>query len=227
MTELSLTNAEQIAGPLGYPSKMPGTSYGLSARRCITGTKLHNVEGSTCESCYALRGNYLHQSVEIAHAKRHAGVTNPQWINAVVRMLRHMHSLDKDGKPRKGRNGPITPGWHRWHDSGDLQSVEHLANICEVATQTPNIWHWLPTREGGILKRYVTSGGIVPENLCIRLSATMIDSAPPRSWPTTSGVHDQQLPQGLVCSAPEHDGHCADCRACWNRDVAYISYHKH
>ena len=45
-------------GGLGYPSKMPGTSYGISAHDCITGAKLAKVEGSVCHGCYALKGNY-------------------------------------------------------------------------------------------------------------------------------------------------------------------------
>jgi len=29
--------ANEIAGSLGFPSKMPGTSYGLPAAHCVTG----------------------------------------------------------------------------------------------------------------------------------------------------------------------------------------------
>ena len=43
-----IKEAHAIAGSIGYPSKMPGTSYGLSAEKCITGSKLAQIEGSTC-----------------------------------------------------------------------------------------------------------------------------------------------------------------------------------
>ena len=35
-------------------------------------------------------------------------------------------------------------------DSGDLQSLEMLEAIAEVARQTPEVKHWLPTKEYGI-----------------------------------------------------------------------------
>ena len=53
-------------GGLGYPSKMPGTSYGISAHDCITGAKLAKVQGSVCHGCYALKGNYGFANVKIA-----------------------------------------------------------------------------------------------------------------------------------------------------------------
>ena len=36
---MSLAEARAIAGNLGKTSKMPGPSYGLSAKRCATGSK--------------------------------------------------------------------------------------------------------------------------------------------------------------------------------------------
>jgi hypothetical protein len=214
--------AIEIAGPLGYPSKMPGTAYGISAKACITGAKLAQVEGSVCHGCYALKANYLYPSVAQAHESRLAGLSNPAWVNAMVSMLKHVHEVTG-----KGRNGPIQRGWHRWHDSGDLQSAEHLEKICEVARQTPKIRHWLPTRELGIVKAFQRAGGIVPANLVIRVSATMIDGDPTQAWPTTSTVHQFKRHKGRACVAPKQEGRCGDCRACWNPKVANVSYHKH
>lgn len=42
--------------------KMPGTSYPISAKRCITGQILAAVEGSVCSKCYALRLQKLRPS---------------------------------------------------------------------------------------------------------------------------------------------------------------------
>jgi len=214
--------ATEIAGPLGYPSKMPGTAYGISAKACITGAKLAQVEGSVCHGCYALKANYLYPSVAQAHESRLAGLSNPAWVKAMVSMLIHVHEVTG-----KGRNGPIQRGWHRWHDSGDLQSAEHLEKICEVARQTPKIKHWLPTRELGIVKAFEKGGGIVPKNLVIRVSATMVDGDATQAWPTTSGVHNLQKAKGRSCPAPKQEGKCGDCRACWNPKVKHVSYHLH
>lgn len=217
----TIKQAREVAGPLGFPSKMPGTSYGISAHACVTGTKLAAVPGSVCHGCYALKANYHYPSVAMAHETRLAGISHPAWVRAMVMMLKATH------KSGMGRNGPIAKGWHRWHDSGDVQSVEHLAKICEVAAATPNIRHWLPTRELAMVKRYVKQGGVIPGNLTIRVSATMVDGDSSQAWPITSGVHDKLAPKGRACPAPKNDGKCGSCRACWNPNVKHVSYHLH
>jgi len=210
-----IKEAKDIAGSLGKPSKMPGTSYGISAHACITGAKLAQIKGSTCEGCYALKGNYQYQSVAAAHAKRLAGIMDPRWVAAMVRMLQNKH---KSGK---------LPPYHRWHDSGDIQSKEHLARICQIAAATPELMHWLPTREIKILADYVGGGGVVPDNLTIRVSATMVDGNATRTWPTTSGVHHNEAPKGEVCPAPTQGNACGACRKCWDKSVPHVTYHKH
>ena len=222
------TNASdtRIAGSIGFPSKMPGTSYGIPAQACITGSKLAQVEGTTCHGCYALKANYQYQSVKIGQAKRLSALADlPAWSGAMTRMLRRAHGLDgHKAHPRIVANGI---GFHRWHDAGDLQSVAHLAAICDVARATPELSHWLPTRESGILRDYKNSGGDVPANLTIRVSATKIDGTAPKAHAITSTVHQHAAPIGHVCPAPTQGNKCGDCRACWSRDVANVSYHKH
>ncbi len=155
--------------------------------------------------------------------------------NTMVRMLRHKHSFSEfriDLGLRAVRKGVQrwrmnVSGWHRWHDSGDLQGVWHLAKICDVAAQTPKIRHWIATRETKMVVDYVADGGVIPDNLTIRISATMIDDGPPAAWPLTSTVHDRKEPVGHICPAPTQGHECRSCRACWSRDVQNISYHKH
>jgi Gene product 88 len=215
---MTIKAATAIAGSLGYPSKMPGTSYGISAHACHVGAKLAKVPGSVCFGCYALKGNYKRSSVTIAHERRIASLSNPAWTMAMVTLLTAAH------KP-----GAKGAGWHRWHDSGDLQSIEHLTKICAVASATPHIRHWLPTRELAMVTRYVANGGTVPQNLTIRVSATMVDGNATKAWPTTSGVHHKSAPPDgtNVCPAPTQGNECRDCRACWQRGVEHVSYHKH
>jgi hypothetical protein len=220
---VKLKDAKAIAGSLGYPSKMPGTSYGISATACITGQKLAAIEGSVCHGCYAMKANYRYSSVQKAHAKRLAGIGNAQWVAAMVAMLNAAHA-------KRSRKGRKLARFHRWHDSGDLQSRDHLARICAVARATPHLRHWLPTREGGIVREFVRDGGTIPDNLTIRLSATMVDGAAPRAWPITSTVHASAASaasEGHVCPAPTQGNKCGACRACWSRDVANVSYHVH
>jgi len=212
---MTIKAAREIAGTIGYPSKMPGTSYGIPAQACITGSKLATVAGSTCSKCYALRGNYIFRDVKKAQATRLAGIENLLWVEAMVRLLNAAHA-----------KGDLPP-FHRWHDSGDLQSREHLAKICAVARATPGLRHWLPTREAKLVRDFVRDGGSIPENLTIRLSATMIDGSAPTAWPTTSTVHDSSAGLGWRCPAAAQGNKCADCRVCWDAGVANVSYHVH
>ena len=199
-----------IGGSLGYPSKMPGTSYGISARACITGAKLVKVPGSVCFSCYALKGHYRHSSVSKAHASRLASLSNPGWSAAMAFLIN-----------RAGET------FFRFHDSGDLQSVEHLTKIAAVAAMCPDVKFWLPTRELKIVQDYVSNGGMIPSNLVVRVSATMVDGPATHAWPTTSGVHTRSPGNAFVCPAPTQGNKCGDCRACWLPDVSHVSYHKH
>ena len=121
--------------------------------------------------------------------------------------------------------------YFRWHDSGDLQGVNHLELIAEVCNSTPNCQHWLPTREYGIVKDYIAKHGKLPGNLTIRLSAMYPDQ--PVKIPaslqgikgiTASNVHTAK-PIGESCKAPAQSGACLDCRVCWTDTVVSYALH--
>jgi hypothetical protein len=212
--------ATAIAGTLGFPSKMPGTSYGIPAKACQLGAILNKIKGSTCHGCYALKGNYLYDSVAMSQNNRLHSLADPFWVPAMVTLIKAAH---KDGANAKVKS----PGWHRWHDSGDLQGVWHLEKICQIAELTPEIRHWLPTREAKMLADFVEAGGIVPDNLIIRVSATMIDGKATARWFHTSTVHTKEIAGMKVCPAPTQNNECGSCRACWDKEVQNVSYHKH
>ena len=111
--------------------------------------------------------------------------------------------------------------YFRWHDSGDVQNLDHLRKIFEVCRLTPEIRHWMPTREAWT-KDYLNE---CPENLIIRFSAPMVDQAAPASWPHTSTVSTK--PEARTCPAPDQGNSCADCRACWDKSVKNICYGEH
>jgi hypothetical protein len=216
----SIKAARAVAGSLGFPSKMPGTAYGLPAQACNVGGKLAQIEGSVCSKCYALKGNYLFDGVQASQSARLEAIKAPEWCDAMVTLLSTTHARGT------GKNGAISSGWHRWHDSGDLQSFEHLAKICEVARRTPQLRHWLPTREAAIVKQYLASGAIVPDNLVIRVSAAMVDGAAPKAFAHTSGVHKTSTPAN-VCPASTQGNQCGNCRMCWDATVPHVSYPLH
>ena len=195
--------ANKITGGLSKPSKMPGPAYNLPAVACITGAKLVKVPGSVCAGCYALKGRYRFNNVQRALERRLQALKHPLWVDAMVTLIR-------DHK------------WFRWHDSGDIQSPEHLKNIFEVCKRTPETQHWMPTREVKFLT--LMDPDIVPPNLIIRMSSHMIDQGPVTFWPWTSTVTSQA---GRTCAAPDQNNECKDCRACWDRSTANVCYGKH
>ena len=201
-----IKEAREITGGLSKPSKMPGPAYNLPASQCITGAKLVNVPGSTCSGCYALKGNYIRfPAVQKAMERRARSLVHDSWITAMmVQIKRHR--------------------WFRWHDSGDLQSVQHLKNIFEVCKLTPKTRHWLPTREARFLN--LMDPAVVPKNLKIVLSDHMNDQAtPPSWWPYTSGVTTKH--GTVTCPASRQGNKCLDCRKCWDRNTKRVIYGKH
>lgn len=208
----TLKAAQAIAGSLGKPSKMPGYAYGISASLCKTGQQLAKLEGSVCSDCYACKANYKYPSVVSAHNKRLANLATSAWIDAMVFMIR------KTGDH-----------YFRWHDSGDLQSSGHLKAIVQIAHALPNVNFWLPTKEKKILATAKAAGLEIPANLTIRLSAAMVDSDKVNKALTgnVSLVQDKVELSGFHCKAPEQNGKCLDCRACWQKDIETIVYFKH
>ena len=115
--------------------------------------------------------------------------------------------------------------YHRWFDAGDVQSFSHLMKIFEVCEHTPQIKHWLATREYQFIKDIKEED--VPKNLCLRVSAIKVDSPPPNFWKWTSGVHKDKKAVGQECPAYKQDGECKSCRTCWSRKVKQVSYKEH
>ena len=194
-------------------SKMPCHSFSLPASECKTGSVLAEIKGSVCHGCYARKGMYSFPNVKAPRAANLAGVQTinfTEWVDTMTNLIK---TKEKSG-------------FFRWHDSGDLQSEEHLDAIVRVARNLPNIKFWLPTKEKAMLRRYK---GIIPDNLVIRLSSAMIDQEPNKSWNLTSTVHSASVGHkfGAECQAYTRDGKCGTCRACWDATVSNISYPKH
>jgi len=203
---MNLKQAKEITGGLSSPSKMPGYAYNLPAWRCITGVKLQAVPGSVCAGCYAMKGRYRFRNVKEALERRQQSLVHPEWVEAMTLLVTHY-----------SKKVPF----FRWHDSGDLQGVDHLNNIFEVCNRTPLVQHWMPTREVKILKGIQPE--VVPKNLIIRVSSHMIDQGPVKSWPHTSTV----VQAGKTCPAAEQGNACGDCRQCWDKTVSNVAYPKH
>lgn len=211
----------EYVGGFSNPSKMPGYAYGIPAADCKVGGRLRKVTGSTCKNCYAYeRGAYAWKTVKAAYRRRADRLSAPFWAEAIAEVLnRRAH------RP----NGDV----FRWHDSGDIQSVDHLRQIARVADMTPTVSHWLPTREYRFVQDYVDTYGPFPSNLNVRLSAHMVGGFVPtfprlRGLVTVSTVSDDDsFTSAHSCPARFQGNECKDCRACWNTAVSHVDYHLH
>lgn len=219
-----LENSKSTVGGLSSPSKMPWFSYSIPARFCKTGSKLAELENTVCSDCYACKGRYLFENVQSAMNRRYDTLNDlEKWTADFIELLNNLANSEKDK----------TKLYFRWHDSGDIQSVDHLAAIVKIAWACPSIRFWIPTREYAIVSEYLeTIGNLIPPNLVIRLSTHMIDSQnPPKiGGLPTSTVHTKQsktFDNSFLCEAYTREGKCADCRACWNPTVSNVSYPKH
>jgi len=191
--------AERITGGLSAPGKMPEGSYNIPASACQTGAILREVPDTPCHECYAFKNRYNFPNVKNALQRRLDSLGHRFWIPAMAMLIR--------GKKH-----------FRWHDSGDLQSVQHLKNIFEVCNLTPDTMHWLPTQE----RKYLPLGSY-PANLTIRLSNSKNNSKPGNAWTHWSTVVDS----GGDCPASKQGNVCGSCRRCWSRDVKHVTYPKH
>ncbi len=97
---------------------MPGWSIGIPAKECKTGGKLQKVPGSVC--------------LTVTRSK----------VVMFLRLFR-MHSIEgwQPSRAAMGRsNGNLIkfkkPDVFRWHDSGDVQDLDHLKKFMKYAAHT-------------------------------------------------------------------------------------------
>ncbi len=219
---MNKSQAHEVTGGVTQTSKMPCKSYSLPTVACRTGFELSKVAGSICASCYAQKGFYSMYAKTVEPAQ-HARLTAIElacadaeyralWIDAMQTLI----GADQ---------------YFRFHDSGDLQDIAHLALYAELARSMPQCQFWLPTREYGMVKQFAAANTI-PANLTIRLSAIFPDQ--PVKIPASlqgitgieaSNVHKHTTPVGAVCPAYTRQGKCGDCRACWNPGTVTYPLH--
>ena len=219
-TICTLKQAQEISGKITISNwKMPGSSFPTTTKECKGGSKLKKIENSVCSKCYAARLEAYRANVEegwLNNWKKTEKMVNQNmklWCQGIVYQINHfLKRTDQH--------------YHRWFDSGDLESVEWLIAIARVARLTPKVKHWLPTREAAIVSEFKRKHKI-PNNLVIRVSSAMIDAKPLTRFKNTSTVHRKNNHIGYGCPAKKQGNQCLDCRACWNKKEKNISYPYH
>lgn len=211
---------EQLVGGLSTPSKMPGYAYGLPANECKIGSILRKKKGSVCSNCYAFRGCYVFPVVRKAQANRLRILEKDlfSWTRSMISLIDFKYRR-KRGKQRV----------FRWHDSGDIQSVEHLSAIVTIAKMLPSIRFWLPTRERGMLSEWLAENPQgFPTNLTVRVSVPMVGQAVSAGFlPTGTVGSTVGSGTGFACPALRQENECRSCRACWDSTVKSVDYTEH
>jgi hypothetical protein len=238
---------DETFGGYSKPSKPACLAYGLPPSACPTGSKLREVEGSVCAKCYACRGHYARPGVQHALDRRLYHVRRAlrwpriraEFVEAFAAGLLRQLALTRRQLARTGKPGKVDGRYFRWHDAGDLQSTAHLRLICEIARQTPEVRHKLPTKEFATVRDYLLTGGVIPYNLAVLLSISMIDGEPPLNFRNLRKLSDQvgiaachskhdPLPDFFACPATEPGAThtCEGCRKCWEPGIT-VSYRRH
>ena len=123
--------AHETMGGMGNTSKT-GSSTGLPTSACRIGDKKH------CGTCYAA----------MAEHKDNVSISN--W--------RHISKLGEDPMLHASAQAFLMRGHSpefRGNWSGDYQNVEHVAQALSIAQSTPNVHHWLHTKEVPDLMKYL------------------------------------------------------------------------
>lgn len=216
---LTFDQAYELIGGLSKPSKMPWYSWSTPATKCQTGGKLQGKAGSVCEGCYAMKGFYHMPNVKNVMAKRFEAITHPDFVEAFVVVLDAFHKSSRTHETR-----------FRWHDSGDIQSVEHLNRINQIAEKLPHLRFWLPTKEAGYVGQWLKRHKKFADNLTVRISHPMVgqtfDKKSPSGMPfSTVGFNGKGVKQ---CPALAKQGNkCLDCDTCWKSSVKVVNYPLH
>ena len=208
---IQLTNEEKsyYKKMLSNTSKLGVKSISLDANKCKTGGKLAKKKGTVCNGCYALKGCYVFPVVKNEMARRLEFFNSKNFIPIMVWLLQSQKK-----------------NYFRWFDSGDIQNVFMGLNILEICKQTPNIKHWIPSKEYKMWREILKIEKL-PKNVCLRISSPNIDQAPLEGFNNTSTVHENKKAFGLECIAYKQDGKCLECKACYNSKIKNISYPKH
>ena len=229
--KMTLKHAVEVAGKVQQGnSKIVGSTYNLPTDLCKTGQKLAKVPNSVCASCYATKiEKGIHGKTVLASEWKNYNkwleCDRSEWVHAIAKQIENHSRL-------KQKNGKAGAGLHRWFSSGDLQGMAMLKAIVEVCNLTPNVKHWLPTKEKGLVNQYLRTVGQFPENLNVRLSDPMIDGSQVIATDkhiTRSAVQKNSELIGHKCPVTMDKARksCGDCNACWDKSVSYIVYKAH
>lgn len=205
-------NARAFLG-LSKNSKMPAYTLAIPARQtCPRGDKLAQVVGTVCHGCFAMKGHDAMRPAKDAKARRLAVIKLALGYSTIrtLWLMAFKVAMTKET-------------YFRWHSAGDIFSAEYADLMAHACTITPQVKHWVPTREAQAAKPLLALSNVV-----VRVSDDMVNQVSNKHVGNTSGVHTGPVPsRGFTCPAPQNAGSCGECRTCWNSAISHVSYHLH
>lgn len=200
---------------LSQTSKMGCSSFSLAAGSSCPGSiDLATKEVSeVCKFCYAKSGAYLFKGTKQVRQDNYAAIKSETFVEDFVKVLEGHTKI-------------------RLHDSGDIFSVSYAEKIYEIASRTPHVMWWAPTKSF----KFKKFDGVFAKlnslpNFSLRYSADKYDEVLDINQINSAVItEDYDLsanPDVFVCPAPENDGKCGTCTACWNKDIKTVAYKLH
>lgn len=200
--------------PISKTSKMSCHSWSLQAiEHCPQAFDRMGQLVDACRTCYATDGNYRFKNVKAVRAKNAIEWQEANWVGKMTRLIYDLPHF-------------------RWFDSGDMYHIDLAEKIYQIMQATPHTRHWMPTRmhKDVTFLPTLTKMQQLP-NVVIRLSSDSLTGELVQfDWPTTSTIipRKEYARNGVfVCPAPEQQGMCQNCRACWSKNAPVIAYIGH
>ena len=103
------------------------------------------------------KGHYAFRNVYDAHEIRRKAIKLPEWVDYMAKLL-----------TLKYKNLTKSKRYHRWFDSGDMQSFAHMMKIFEVLMRVDTTYKILVGHKYPVYKDIKQED--VPKNLCLRAS---------------------------------------------------------
>lgn len=205
-------------------SKIDASVYSTNPLKCVRGAVLAKIPDTVCHDCYAIKAFNQYPSVRESQDGNQLKYEFARDNNNLEDWAQSMAWQIQDSSDRKEKAGKLGAGLHRWFGAGDCPDVDFILAVVRVCELTPNIRHWLPTREYSMVEK----AGLLPQNLVIRVSSNYIDKAAPSKFKNTSTVNKNAPAIGYTCPASANDS-CGEhnCTACWDSNVENVSYPFH
>jgi len=192
-------------------SKLGTFSWSLQAIETCPGSVGPNGKlVEACSGCYATTGCYNFPGTKAVRADNKAAWQEADWVEVMVAKLKKQTHF-------------------RWFDSGDLYSIGLAEKVLQVMQQTPNTKHWLPTRMYKFPKFAAVLDAMQQlANVMVRFSSDAVDGTFAPYHGSTIVPAGTSVPAGVtLCTAPQQDGKCLSCRACYDKAVPVIGYVAH